>query len=103
MCKKPRVLGLSGTSPASVAGRVGVVLIRLGPATLNGRSAAARGAAAVFALVAGAVGDHEHAALGAGWSAFVGVGLFGGGRRIAGGNGRKQGVHARGVRRSGSG
>lgn len=54
----------------------GGLLIRRGPRYNKLISAAATGAAAIFALVAGAVGNHEHAALGTSGSAFVSVAGF---------------------------
>src|SRR5258708_3204986 len=103
MCKKPWALGFSCTSPACMAGPVGVALMsRWASSTLSGLSAAARCAAAVFALIACAVGHHQHAALGAGWGAFVGVALFCGGRRVAGRDGGEHGFDHRRICRCGS-
>jgi hypothetical protein len=51
----------------------GGLLIRRGPRYSKLISAAATGAAAIFALVTGAVGNHEHAALGTSGRAFVGI------------------------------
>src|ERR1700719_437275 len=76
MRKNPRVFGLRGVSCAAVAAPDWVALISLWappgvtPSALL-KLAAARRAAAVFALVARPVRHHQHAALGAGRSAFV--------------------------------
>src|SRR5690349_9933413 len=102
MWRKPRVLGWAGASRAATPEPEGWALIVLGFSLLardilshsfdasvafpfertprfasndNPRcSAAATGAAAVFAFVASAVGHHEHAALATGRRAFMGIG-----------------------------
>src|SRR6267378_2464049 len=77
MCKNPLVLGLAGASRAATPEPEGRALIAFVLSPVLCASTAAARAAAVFALVARAVRYHQHAALGAGWRAFVRVGQLG--------------------------